>query len=104
MQDAKLDKKRQEIEQLRAKGAEADTTMRRLMMQNRQLEQEKKKLMDKSEKERMEEQLQRIIDTLKSKLSQQSDAMEEKNKALKKAIEEKEHLEQKALPPCSSVF
>ena len=85
------------MEQLRAKGAEADTTIRKLMMQNNQLKQENKKLLDDSEKEKIEEQLQLLINSLKSRLSQQSAEMEKKAKTLNRAIEEKEHFEQKVI-------
>ena len=115
-QEAKVNQKRKEIENLRGKINVADATIRKLVIRNSQLEEDKKKLIDEGHKfanTRLEEterekaslqkafdEQQQITSTLDAKISELSKRnreLEEKTSVLGKAMEERQHLEQKVI-------
>ena len=114
--EAKLSQKRQEIEHLKKNTSVADATMRKLRIQNSQLEAEKTRLIDEghqyantkleqTEREKVAlmkqvEEQERVIsgmDVKANQLNQQNRALEEQLQVLARVKEEKELLEQRIL-------
>ena len=120
--EAKLNQKRQEIEHLKRNASVADGTIRKLRIQNTQLEAEKTKLvndshkyantkLEQTEKERAallkqveeQEQIMSSMDARANQLNQQNRALEEQVRVLGKVREEKEHLEQKLISQTATI-
>lgn len=120
--EAKLTQKRQDIEHLKKNASIADATMRKLMIQNGQLEAEKTRLINEGRKyanteleqterekavllKQVEEQEQMVssMDARVNHLSQQNRSLEEQVRVLAKIKEEKEHLEQRVLSQLAKI-